>query len=151
MKNGVYYLLAILIANIGFVYIPMIPLPGGEMFAPMSLLVGFVFVVRDFVQRDIGHKVLLYMVGGLALSYMLADPYVALASAVAFALSETVDWAVFTYTSKPIKDRILVSSALSTPIDSAAFMLMAGFFSWYGFAVMTASKMLGAYLVWRKL
>ena len=37
-------------------YIPMIPLPFGEMFAPMSLLVGFVFVLRDFAQKELVTK-----------------------------------------------------------------------------------------------
>ena len=39
------YIAAICIANIGFTYLPMIPLPGGEMLAPMSFLVGFIFVI----------------------------------------------------------------------------------------------------------
>lgn len=43
--TSAYYVGAIVVANVGFTYIPMIPLPGGEMFAPMSLLVGFVFVL----------------------------------------------------------------------------------------------------------
>jgi uncharacterized PurR-regulated membrane protein YhhQ (DUF165 family) len=151
MKYSIYYLAAIVIANIGFTYIPMIPLPGGEMFAPMSLLVGFVFVLRDLAQRQIGDKVILAMVIGIALSYILANPFVAYASAVAFAISEFTDWFIYNITKRPLKDRILLSSAVSTPMDSAVFMLMLGFFSWYGFAIMVASKMLGAFIVWYKL
>jgi len=151
MKNSISYLLAIVVANLGFTYLPMIPLPGGEMFAPMSLLVGFVFVLRDFAQKEIGHKILGLMAIGIIASYFLADPFVAFASAIAFAISEICDWAYYSVSKKSIKHRILISSAISTPIDSAAFMLIAGFFSWYGFAVMVGSKMLGAYLVWRKL
>ena len=143
-----FYVLAIVVANIGFTYIPMIPMPGGEMFAPMSLLVGFVFVLRDFAQRDLEHKVFIPMGLGLVFSYLLANPFVAFASAVAFAISELVDWAVYTYSGKPIKERILISSAVSTPADSAVFMLMLGFFSWYGFVVMVVSKMLGALAVY---
>jgi len=151
MKYSIYYLAAIVIANIGFTYIPMIPLPGGEMFAPMSLLVGFVFVLRDLAQKKIGDRVILAMVLGIALSYILADPFVAYASAVAFTISEFTDWFIYSITKRPLKDRILLSSAVSTPMDSAVFMLMLGFFSWYGFAVMVASKMLGAFIVWYKL
>lgn len=149
--TSAYYVGAIVVANVGFTYIPMIPLPGGEMFAPMSLLVGFVFVLRDFAQRDLGHKVFIPMTIGLVLSYLLADPFVAFASAVAFAISELVDWAVYTYSGNPIKERILISSAVSTPADSAVFMLMLGFFSWYGFVVMVVSKMLGALAVYYML
>lgn len=149
--TSAYYVGAIVVANVGFTYIPMIPLPGGEMFAPMSLLVGFVFVLRDFAQRDLGHKVFIPMTIGLVLSYLLADPFVAFASAVAFVISELVDWAVYTYSGNPIKERILISSAVSTPADSAVFMLMLGFFNWYGFVVMVVSKMLGALAVYYML
>tara|TARA_R100001015_G_C4580632_1_gene137173 strand:+ start:463 stop:921 length:459 start_codon:yes stop_codon:yes gene_type:complete len=151
MKNVTFYILAIVVANIGFSYIPMISLPFGEKFAPMSLLVGFVFVLRDLAQRDLGHKVLFAISVGIALSYLLADPFVATASAVAFAISEITDWAVYTLYKKPLKQRILISSSISTPVDSAVFMLMLGFFSWYGFFVMVASKMLGALIVWYKI
>ena len=151
MKMTIGYVAAVVVANLGFTYLPMIPLPGGEMFAPMSLLVGFVFVLRDFAQREIGHRVLAAMAVGVLASYLLADPFVAIASATAFAISEAVDWAVYTYTRKPLKQRILISSAISTPVDSVVFMLMLGFFSWYGFVVMVASKMIGALIVWSRL
>lgn len=151
MRNSILYLLAIIIANLGFTYIPMIPLPFGEMFAPMSLLVGFVFVLRDFAQRELGHRVFAVMAMGVVISYLLADPFVAVASAVAFAVSETVDWLIYTIYKKPLKQRILISSAVSTPLDSAVFMLMLGFFSWYGMLIMVASKMLGAIIVWHRL
>jgi uncharacterized PurR-regulated membrane protein YhhQ (DUF165 family) len=150
-KSTALYIGGIVVANLGFTYIPMIPLPGGEMFAPMSLLVGFIFVWRDMAQREIGHRVLLAMGVGAILSYLLADPFVAFASVIAFIISEMIDWAIYTYTNKPLRDRILYSSAISTPIDSAVFMLMLGFFSWYGFIVMVVSKMLGAVVVWHKL
>ena len=145
------YISGIVVANIGFTYLPMIPLPGGEMFAPMSLLVGFIFVLRDFAQKKIGHKVIGAMAVGAILSYLLADPFVAFASVVAFVISEMVDWAVYTFTNKPLRQRILYSSAIGTPVDSAVFMVMLGFFTWYGLAVMVASKMLGALVVWYKL
>lgn len=151
MKFGVLYFLAVVVANVGFAHIPMITLPFGEMFAPMSLLVGFVFVLRDFAQRDLGHRVFLFMAAGVVASYLLADPFVALASAVAFAISELADWLIYTVSKRPLRDRILISSAVSTPVDSAVFMLMLGFFSWYGLAVMVASKMLGALIVWHRI
>ena len=59
MKAAIYYVLAIVIANLGFSYIPMIPIGFGEMFAPMSLLVGFLVVRRDYAQQELGHKVLI--------------------------------------------------------------------------------------------
>ena len=56
-KYTLGYILSILLVNIGFVYIQPIPLLG-EMFPPMSIIVGFIFILRDFAQREIGHKVL---------------------------------------------------------------------------------------------
>ena len=144
------YILSILLVNIGFVYIQPIPLLG-EMFPPMSIIVGFIFILRDFAQREVGHKVLAAMAVGAVLSYFMADPFVAFASVVAFMISELVDWVVYTFTKRPLKDRILLSSGLSTPIDSAVFLLMLGFFSPLGFILMTIAKMVAALIIWWRL
>ena len=88
-KFTLSYIAAIVLVNMGFIYIPMIPILG-EMFPPMSLVVGAVFILRDFAQREIGHKVLGAMLIGAGLSYIMADPFVAWASLVAFAISELV-------------------------------------------------------------
>ena len=149
-KYSLAYVVSILIVNIGFVYIPPVPLLG-EMFPPMSLVVGLIFILRDFAQREIGHKVLIAMGIGAVLSYFMADPFVAVASVVAFAISELVDWGVYTFTKRPLKDRILLSSALGTPVDSAVFLLILGFFSPLGFLLMTVAKMLSAILVWWRI
>ena len=149
-KYPLAYVVSILIVNIGFVYIPPVPLLG-EMFPPMSLVVGLIFILRDFSQREIGHKVLIAMAIGAVLSYFMADPFVAVASVVAFAISELVDWAVYTFTKRPLKDRILLSSALGTPVDSAVFLLILGFFSPLGFLLMTIAKMLSALIVWWRI
>ena len=149
-KYSLAYVVSILIVNIGFVYIPPVPLLG-EMFPPMSLVGGLIFILRDFAQREIGHKVLIAMGIGAVLSYFMADPFVAVASVVAFAISELVDWAVYTFTKRPLKDRILLSSALGTPVDSAVFLLILGFFSPLGFLLMTVAKMLSAIIVWWRI
>jgi hypothetical protein len=115
----------------------------------VALIVGFVFVVRDFAQREVGHRVLLAMLAGAGLSYyMVEDPSVAVASAAAFAVSELVDWAVYSFTGRPLSQRILYSSALGAPIDSAVFLGGIGLLSATGVAAMTLSKMAGALLVW---
>lgn len=149
-KFTIGYILSIVLVNIGFVYIPPVPLLG-EMFPPMSLIVGIIFILRDFAQREIGHRVLGAMAVGAVLSYFMADPFVAIASVVAFFISEMVDWAVYTYTKKPLGQRILLSSAIGTPIDSAVFLLILGFFSPLGFVLMTVAKMIAAVAVWWKL
>jgi len=149
-KFTIGYILSIVLVNIGFVYIPPIPLLG-EMFPPMSLIVGIIFILRDFAQREIGHRVLGAMAVGAVLSYFMADPFVAIASVVAFFISEIVDWAVYTYTKKPLGQRILLSSAIGTPIDSAVFLTILGFFSPLGFLLMTAAKMIAAVAIWWRL
>jgi uncharacterized PurR-regulated membrane protein YhhQ (DUF165 family) len=149
-KFTFFYIISIVGVNIGFVYINPIPV-FGEMFPPMSLLVGAIFILRDYAQKEIGHKVLIAMTVGAVLSYLMADPFVAFASVVAFTISELVDWSVYTYTKRPLKDRILLSSAIGTPVDSAIFLLILGFFSPLGFVLMTVAKMIAAGLIWWKL
>lgn len=142
------YIAMIVAVNYGFTTVPLIKLPDGTMWPPMSLLVGFVFVMRDFSQREIGHRVLLAMLAGAALSYVMASPFVAAASVAAFLVSELADWAVYSFTKRPVAQRVLLSSALATPIDSAVFLTLIGHLSPMGVVTMTASKMLGALAVW---
>ena len=89
-KYTISYIVTIVLINIGFVYVPLIPFYD-TMYPPMSLIVGFVFVFRDFAQNEIGHKVIFAMIIGALLSYVMANPYVAIASLVAFAVSEAFD------------------------------------------------------------
>ena len=112
-KYSIAYVVSIVLVNIGFVYVAPVPLLG-EMFPPMSLLVGVIFILRDFAQREIGHKVLGAMAIGAVLSYLMADPFVAIASVVAFIISELADWAVYTFTKKPLGQRILILLRLKT-------------------------------------
>ena len=147
-KFTVLYVALIVAVNYAFIVVPLVKLPDGTMWPPVSLLVGFVFVARDFAQRKIGHKVLLAMLVGVAISYFMANPFVATASAAAFLISELVDWAVFTYTKRPLSQRILFSSLLGAPADSAIFLGLLGLLSPVGVAAMTASKLVGAFIVW---
>lgn len=149
MKWIAIYIGSILAVNVGFVHVPLVPLPTGDMWPPISLAVGLVFVFRDFAQRDVGHWVIPAMLVGAALSWWMASPYVAVASVTAFLVSEAIDWAVYTFTKQPFHNRIILSSLASTPVDSAVFLLMIGVFSWPAVLLMTVSKMLGAGLVWR--
>lgn len=146
--NTLIYILLIVGVNYGFSVTPLIPI-FGEMFPPMSLLVGFIFVARDYAQKEIGHKVIGAMLAAAALSYFMASPFVALASLAAFLISEFADWGIYTWTKKPFAQRILISSAVSTPIDSVVFLAMIGHFSVTGVVIMTLSKMIGALVVWR--
>ena len=146
-KYTLSYVVAIVLVNMGFIYVPMLPM-FGEMFPPMTLLVGLVFILRDFAQREIGHRVLIAMAIEAILSYFMADPFVAFASVVAFFISEMLDWVVYTYTKRPLRERILISSAISTPIDSVVFLYIIGMFSPIGCLLMILGKMIAAVAIW---
>jgi uncharacterized PurR-regulated membrane protein YhhQ (DUF165 family) len=148
---SVLYVALIAIVNWGFTVVPLVQLPTGEMWPPMSLAVGLVFVARDFAQREIGHKVILAMLFAGLLSWWMASPFIAIASVTAFLISELADWAVYSFTRKPMAQRILLSSVIATPLDSAVFLGLIGHLSMSGVLAMTASKMLGALVVWQFL
>ena len=146
-KFTIGYILSVVLINVGFVYVPLIPFYD-TMYPPMSIIVGIIFILRDYAQREIGHKVIGAMVVGAILSYVMANPFIAVASFVAFMISELTDWGVYTFTGKPLHERILISSLASTPVDSAVFLLMIGQFSILACITMFASKMLAALAIY---
>ncbi len=148
MLHLFFYVFMILAINMAFAYTPLIELPGGELWPPMSLVVGFVFVIRDYAQRHVGHNILWGMLAGCALSWYLASPKLAMASAAAFALGELADWAIFTFTKKKFSERILFSSLLGAPLDSLVFLLLVGIATPVAFVTMTLSKLVGAFIVY---
>ena len=148
-KYTAAYIAFIVLVNWGFSVVPLVEMWTGEKWPPMSLAVGLIFVLRDFAQREIGHKVWFAMGAAGILSYLMADPFVALASIIAFVISEAADWAIYTFTKKPFAQRILLSSLVSTPLDSAVFLGVIGHLSWSGVIAMTLSKMIGALVVWQ--
>ena len=135
------YVLSVLAINVAFARWP-------ELNWLWSIGVGSIFVTRDFCQRAIGHWVVVPMAIGLVLSYLMASPFVALASASAFAVSESVDWLVFTITRRPLADRVLLSCGLSAPIDSVIFLSIVGALSPAALGAQIASKLVAALVVW---
>jgi queuosine precursor transporter len=120
----VAYIASIVLVNWGFTVVPLVSLGDLGMWPPMSLVVGAVFVLRDYAQREVGHWVIPAMLIGGALSWWMASPAVAIASVSAFLISELADWAVYTFTRRPFRERVLYSSALGTPIDSAVCLAL---------------------------
>ena len=88
----------------------------------MTIVTGLVFVVRDFVQREMHSRVLICMALAIGWSFFYAWPVIALASGIAFAVSETFDWLVYTFTKYRLSTRILISSAVAAPIDTSIFL-----------------------------
>jgi len=89
---------------------------------PMTVVTGLVFVVRDFVQREMKQMVLICMALAIGWSFFYAWPVIALASGLAFAISEFFDWLLFTFTKYRLSTRILLSSAVAAPIDTTVFL-----------------------------
>lgn len=141
--------------NWSFAAVPTAPIPdwlGGGMFQPLAIVTGLVLVVRDFAQREIKHWILGAMFVGLALSTLTAWPVIVLASGLAFLISETVDWAVYTFSKRPLSQRIMISSAFSAPLDQVVFIWLAsqvvdGIFAWGTIFAGIISKLVGAYAV----
>lgn len=145
--------------NWSFSAVPTLAIPawaGGGQFQPLAIVTGLVLVVRDFGQREIKHWILAAMLLGLALSSLTSWIQVVVASGLAFMISETVDWAVYTFIKRPLSQRVLISSAVSAPLDQAVFLYLASFavpgiFAWGTLLTGVASKLLGAYVVSRVL
>ncbi len=113
-----------------------------------NVIVGFVFVLRDYAQREIGHKVLLATaLAGIPVWYF-AGPGLAAASLIAFALSEMTDWAVYSFTKRPLQNRILLSSLIAVPVDTLAFQHLAGYLTPAAFVTEVVSKAIGVAIVW---
>ena len=123
------YFATIPFLNWSFGIVPNIELATpGQTFAhglelnPLTVVTGLVFVFRDFVQRRMGHKVLIVMALAIAWSFFYAWPVIALASGIAFAISELTDWLIFTLTKYRLSTRILLSSAIAAPVDTTIFL-----------------------------
>lgn len=92
------YLATIIAANWAVRRFGAIPV-GFGLLAPAGVwFVSAALVLRDAVQYTLGKPVALgVMAIGVALSVVVAGPQLALASGAAFAVSETVDFALFTW------------------------------------------------------
>lgn len=153
VKYTLVYILLIPFINWSFTWAPMVEMLPGWAFNPVTIVTGLVLVVRDFAQREIGHEVLIAMALALFLTYVTSGGALALASGVAFLISELVDWAMFTFTKYKLSTRVLLSSAIAAPIDTTAFLFGASFirdaqFTLPNIVMSIGGKMVGAIIIW---
>jgi len=145
--STISYILMILFINVGFAYMPMIRVLGLQT-SLMDPVAGVVYLVRDFAQQELGHKIFFAMIIGAILSYFLATPAVAIASISAFAAGELIDWSIFTFTKKPLNQRLILSSCISAPVDSFIFLYILGYLNFMSFSLMCLGKIIGVIVIW---
>jgi hypothetical protein len=121
----------LLIGQVGTECIPngpcLIPVAPGILAPSGVLMIGAALLLRDLVQRRYGAGWSLGCIAaGTSLSFLVAPPALALASGLAFLVSELADFAVFT----PLYRRglimaVLLSCAAGAVVDSALFLWLA--------------------------
>ena len=119
-----------LIGHVGVVCAPpgpcLIPVWPGIMAPSGVIAIGASFTLRDLVQRRLGRSVTLAAIVLGALFSAILSPALALASGVAFLLSEFLDLLVYT----PLQQRNLIvatiaSNAVGLVVDSVVFLFLA--------------------------
>lgn len=123
------YIASIVAANWMTATFGLVPIGFGLAVTAGTFAAGAALIARDAVQVTAGRWVAVgAIVVGAALSWWLSTPALALASGIAFLVSELVDLAVFT----PLRDRslagaVVLSSVASAPVDTVLFLHLAGF------------------------
>ena len=147
IKATLCYLVFIILVNTTYQYFPFMTIAHAP-FSTGDVMVGAIYILRDFAQREIKHYVIFAMLIGVTISYCFADKTMAIASVCAFTVAETIDWLIFTFTGKPLSQRLILSSTISAPADTLVFLAIYGPLNLAGFFVLTSSKALGVLLVW---
>ncbi|MET9436943.1 VUT family protein [Streptomyces sp. NPDC006551] len=121
------YIATIPAANLAVTHFGAVPAGFGQAAPAGVYLVGLALVLRDLAREALGRgPVLAAIIVGTVLSFWLADPEFALASAAAFAVAETLDFAVY----EPLRQRglltaMLASNAVGLLADSLIFLKLA--------------------------
>lgn len=148
------YMAAIIAANWMTATYGLVPVGFGLKVTAGTFAAGAVLLVRDRLQLVANRWwVLGAIIGGALLSAVTSTPAIAVASGVAFIVSEMVDWAVFS----PLRGRslplaVVVSSVVAAPVDTVLFLYLAGFgVTWQAvlgqFLVKTAMALVTAALI----
>ncbi|MFF9644182.1 VUT family protein [Kitasatospora aureofaciens] len=123
----VAYIATIPAANMAVTHFGVVPVGLGYLAPAGVYLVGIALVLRDLARETAGRwPVAAAVLVGAALSYWLASPALATASAAAFALSEGLDFMVY----EPLRKRglltaMVVSNLVGMLADSLVFLTLA--------------------------
>lgn len=127
------YVASVIAANLLTQHYGLHPLLLGLLVPAGTWAAGLALIVRDGLQETGGRWwVTAGIVVGTGLSILTTSPALALASGVAFALSELADFAVYTrLRERSVLAAVLVSSLVGAPIDTALFLTLSPLgFSW---------------------
>lgn len=145
-----------MIGNIGTVCVPngpcLIPVAPGVMAPSGVLLIGAALALRDALHEAAGRRVVLWCVaGGAALSLATASPALAIASAVAFGVSEISDFAVYNRIRRHSGwCAVMVSGFVGAVVDSLLFSWLAfGAVKWAPGLIIAKCYASVAYAGWR--
>jgi queuosine precursor transporter len=120
------YIATILAANWAIQTFGLVPVGFGLMAPAGVYFVGLAFTFRDLAQEFVGRRwIVAAILIGASLS-AIVSPAFALASGVAFLLSELADFAIYT----PLRERgwlraVAVSNAVGLVVDSILFLTLA--------------------------
>jgi uncharacterized PurR-regulated membrane protein YhhQ (DUF165 family) len=126
---SIAFLATILAANYVTTEYGMVPVGFGLMATAGTYFAGLAFVLRDSVHKLGGRRLMFaVLIAGALLSYLISDPFIALASGVAFLVSETADAAVW----QPLERKgyiraAVASNTVGAVIDTFLFLWIAGF------------------------
>lgn len=123
------YVSAVVAANILTERFGLVPVGFGLVTTAGTYAAALVLVARNVAQDVLGRpRVLALMALGIVLSWWLASPALALASAVAFGLSEVADMGIYTPLRKRGRGRaVAIASTIGAVVDTVAFLGIAGF------------------------
>ena len=120
----VLYLSGIILANLLVHWFGLVEF-AGLVFPAGAVMIGLTFSFRDMVQRRYGKwQCWIWMLAASVITYLF-NRQLAVASVSAFLVSETVDWAIYTWLPGSFRRRLVMSNVLGTPLDSIVFVTLA--------------------------
>ena len=136
----VLFVAAVVAANWLTTEFGFVPVGFGLVATAGTYAAGFALVARDFIHDTSGLRgVWLSIALGAGLSFLLADPFIAVASGVAFAVSEVADTAVYgPLRRKHWRSAVVGSSIVGSVIDTVLFLAIA-----FGVAALTPQALAG--------
>lgn len=146
---GAVFVGSVLVANWSTTTFGFVPVGFGQAATAGTFAAGFALAARDAIQDTLGKRWMLALLAlASVLSYVVADPHIATASAVAFLVSELLDFAVYT----PLRRKsrlgdkrwaaaVVTSDAAGAVADTAVFVGIA--FGWAAVLPAMAGQLIG--------